>query len=119
VHISELVKSAHKNAKEKGFWDEELSIIGKMYVSYNFSDKEIEVVKNAFRAQKLMLIVSELSEGLEGLRHGDWSNFKEELADVAIRLGDLSGGLSIDLETEIAAKMDKNSKRPYKHGKEF
>lgn len=46
-------------------------------------------------------------------------NFKEELADVAIRLGDLAGGLDIDLQSEITKKMDKNKDRPYKHGKAF
>jgi NTP pyrophosphatase (non-canonical NTP hydrolase) len=47
------------------------------------------------------------------------ANFKEELADVAIRLGDLCGGLGIDLETEILNKMAINESRPYKHGKSF
>jgi len=66
-----------------------------------------------------MLIVGEVSEAQEGLRHGDIDNFKEELADVAIRLGDLAGGLNIDLEAEIKKKMEINKNRPYKHGKEF
>jgi len=43
----------------------------------------------------------------------------EELADVAIRLADLCGGIGIDLESEIEQKMEKNRKREYKHGKAF
>jgi NTP pyrophosphatase (non-canonical NTP hydrolase) len=66
-----------------------------------------------------MLIVSELGEALEGLRHDDIDNFKEELADVAIRLGDMCGGLNIDLEDEILKKMEKNRNRPRLHGKKF
>lgn len=68
---------------------------------------------------RLMLIVGEVAEAQEGLRHNDIDNFKEELADVAIRLADLCGGLDIDLELEIAKKMDKNRNRPYKHGRLF
>ena len=66
-----------------------------------------------------MLIVSELGEALEALRYDDRDNFAEELADVAIRLADLCGGLGIDLEAEIKKKMEKNKSRGYKHGKAF
>jgi len=40
----------------------------------------------------------------------------EELADVLIRIGDLAGSLSIDLEAAIIDKMEKNEKRPYAYG---
>lgn len=53
---------------------------------------------------RLMLRVSELEEALEPLRHDGWDNFAEGLADVAIRLGDLCGGLNIDFEAEIKKK---------------
>lgn len=66
----------------------------------------------------LMLIVSELGEALEAHRKGDMKNFAEELADVAIRLGDLCGGLDIDLEWEIIQKMEYNQTRPRLHGKD-
>jgi NTP pyrophosphatase (non-canonical NTP hydrolase) len=77
-----------------------------------------ELFNNAI-ATRLMLIVSELGEALEALRHEDKENFAEELADVAIRLADLCGGLCIDLEAEILKKMRKNKTREYKHGKAF
>jgi len=67
----------------------------------------------------LMLIVSELGEAMEALRHGDFLNFDEELADVMIRMGDMCGGLGIDLEYAIEKKMAVNAKRPHKHGKQF
>jgi NTP pyrophosphatase (non-canonical NTP hydrolase) len=65
----------------------------------------------------LMLIVTELAEAMEGYRHQDHDNFREELADTFIRLFDLCGGLGIDIEAEIAKKAEKNKSRPYKHGK--
>jgi len=112
MNINELVEKAHKNAVAKGFWE---------YYEGLFKDKNLvdKQQVNCAIGNMLMLIVSELGEALEALRKDDWDNFREELADVAIRLGDLCGGLDIDLKAEIIKKMDKNSKRPYKHGKEF
>lgn len=104
--ITELVANAHCNAKRKGFWED-------------FEHAKTEDLRNNAIGNRLMLIVSELSEALEALRHNDEDNFKEELADVAIRLGDLCGGLHINLEKEIQKKMKINESRPYKHGKSF
>ena len=123
MDIKELVKKSHKNAREKGFWKEyEISCYELNNALKNFSSRNIEeciFIKNAIISQSLLLIVSEITEAVEGLRKGDVDNFKEELADVAIRLADLCGGLDIDLEEEIKKKIDKNKNRPYKHGKAF
>ncbi len=74
-------------------------------------------------AEKLLLIVSEITEAHEGIRHGDYPNFREEIADTMIRLLDLAESLEIDLTDEMSKKMDinwkRNWKRPYKHGKRF
>lgn len=94
--VTELVNKAHENAKDKGFWDK---------------PREVGTL--------IALLHSELSEALEADRHGDKENFAEELADVAIRLGDLCGGLGIDLEAAIVAKMKKNTGRPKLHGKRY
>lgn len=110
MQIDELIKKSYSNSKEHGFWDEQ----------QNF-------------AEKLMLIVSELAEVLEEYR--DNRDFNEiyynekkpdkpegipvELADVFIRLGDLCGGFSIDVEKAIKIKMKYNKGRPFKHGKKI
>lgn len=112
--ITQLCKKAHENAINHGFW-EDFDIISK-----NVSECDVRtILYNDAIGNRLMLIASEASEALEGLRHGNMVNFREELADIAIRLGDLCGGLKIDLEREIKKKMEKNKNRPYKHGKEF
>lgn len=108
--INDLCKVCHENAENKGFWEDirEIYIEGMPIRHYN----------NAI-ATRLALIHSEVSEALEALRKEDMENFREELADICIRVFDLCGGLSIDLEDEIVRKIEKNKNRPYKHGKEF
>jgi NTP pyrophosphatase (non-canonical NTP hydrolase) len=64
----------------------------------------------------LCLIHSEVSEALEGFRAGDRENVAEELADVLIRVLDLAGGLGIDMDTEVRAKLKKNRQRGHRHG---
>jgi NTP pyrophosphatase (non-canonical NTP hydrolase) len=67
--------------------------------------------------EKLMLVVTELSEAMEAYRHEDKQNFAEEIADTFIRLADICGSIDLDIESEIWKKMEINKKRPYKHGK--
>jgi hypothetical protein len=119
MEIKELVKLAHENAVNKGFWNTELNVIRKVRKNKEFTDNELQAVMNAFRNQRLLLVVSELVEAMEALRHNDWLNYKEELADVMIRMGDLAGGEDIRLHNEIATKMQRNKEREYLHGKEF
>jgi NTP pyrophosphatase (non-canonical NTP hydrolase) len=108
--INELCKECHTNAEAKGFWEDIKEIYLEGYAERHFN--------NAV-ATRLALIHSEVSEALEAIRNGDRENFKEELADIVIRVFDLCGGLGIDLECEIEKKMEKNRNRPFKHGKEF
>ncbi|MBZ4662791.1 MAG: MazG nucleotide pyrophosphohydrolase domain protein [Caloramator sp.] len=110
MKINDLCKVCYENAESKGFWEDIKEIYLEGMPARHFN--------NAIAA-RLALIHSEVSEALEAIRKGDKENFKEELADIVIRVFDLCGGLSIDLEHEIEKKMEKNKQRPYKHGKEF
>jgi len=65
---------------------------------------------------KLALIHSEISEALEAVRHRDFENFQEELADAIIRILDLTGGMGIDIEKAVKEKMERNKMRGYRHG---
>lgn len=64
----------------------------------------------------LALITSETSEALEAFRKNDKENFAEECADQIIRILDLTGGLEIDIDSAIRAKLEKNKTRGFKHG---
>lgn len=110
MQIKDLVKESHKTAKEKGFWE----------------SKNIP--------EKIMLVVTELAEAVEALRHGrmqitsynkigsrGWEKdtFEDEICDAFIRLADLCGYIGIDIEWQLKQKMEYNKKRAFKHGKKF
>jgi NTP pyrophosphatase (non-canonical NTP hydrolase) len=104
--IGLLQLKINKYATEKGFWEN----------AYDKND-----------GHKLMLMVSELGEAYEGLRHGNkpsehipnYTSIEEELADVVIRLLDYAEQHKLRIGEAIIAKMEFNETRPHKHGKKF
>lgn len=124
-NLTELRDKIHDNSRQKGFWDEPRNI-----------------------GEALMLIVTELSEALEShrktgaIKHLDVmvkkamnemeedefkehfaimvkDSFEDEMADSIIRILDLCGGLDIDIEWHIVAKMKYNDSRARLHGKKY
>jgi NTP pyrophosphatase (non-canonical NTP hydrolase) len=75
----------------------------------------IDVLNNVC---KLMLMVSELAEAMTALRKSE-DGYGEELADVVIRVMANAHQNKIPLGDEIVRKIDKNSGRPHKHGRNF
>lgn len=118
MELSELVKEAYSNAIDKGFLESYFFIIflrSKMKLNSN----EFIDLKNNFIGNLLMSVSDEVSEAHDALRKNDFDNFKEELADIVIRVATICGLLEIDLNKEIENKLEKNKKRLYKHGKAF
>ena len=118
--INELVEEAHKNARDKGFWDFYIQETDEMFKTDCVLTNEIHgltltLIINGF----LTLIASEVFEAQQALRKNDKANFKEEIADIFIRAADLCGGLGIDIEEEIIKKMEYNKGREKMHGKLF
>ncbi len=98
--ISALAKAAHRCALEHGWHT----------TPATFADDPKVILS------WLMLIVTEVAEAAEAVRHGNEANFAEELADVVIRVFDTSEALGIDIEAEIVKKMATNEQRPIRHG---
>ena len=136
-------KDFHDNAKDKGFWHvqsaeewlvkrESRLLEGKDSEGFTW-DEMIEAYEEGQKnpppniAEKLMLIVSELAEGMEAIRKGNpeskkipgYSHLTEELADADIRIKDLAEYLNLHLAEAEIAKGEYNKTRPYKHNKEF
>ena len=82
----------HECAREHGWWD----------------------IKREY-PELLCLVHSEVSEALEAYRNKT-DNLPEELADIIIRVFDMSVYFGIDIIAEVAKKHKTNLKRPYRHG---
>lgn len=103
MRINELCAEAYRDAEEKGWHEGGVNV-----------------------PEKLCLIHSEVSEGLECYRNGEDSYYETvegkpcglstELADVVIRIADLTEYLGIDLEAAIIKKMAYNKTRAHRHG---
>lgn len=62
---------------------------------------------------EFLLIYGEIAEAFEAYKKNEMANLGEELADVAIYLLGLSEILGIDLDEEIAKKIEINQNREY------
>lgn len=120
--IEALVERAHTNSAMKGFWNEFTS-------AENAGD---ESKLRALINEKLLLVVSEITEAMEELRSGHKpeeiytgdagkpEGFGVEVADALIRLFDLVGGLEIPIGDIVLQKMGYNSEsRGHLHGRQF
>lgn len=93
-------KEIYDTCEEKGFHDT--------------IDHEI-----AEQAVRILLMITELCEAFEDIRKGNSEHHREEMADAMIRLLHYGAYEGIDLDAEVARKMEINRGRPYKHGKKF
>lgn len=117
--FSRVQRKAFENSVKKGFHDIDKDI-SNTFCGGTFSQS----MQQARQAQRLMLIVSELGEALEAIRHGNppdshipkFSGVEAELADAIIRIMDLAETHNLRLADAILAKMSFNARRPKMHG---
>lgn len=119
--LNALADEIHQVNRNKGFWDQKRNV-----------------------GEMLMLVTSELGEGMEALRKKKFADmiryhealrtgknpqeafeqyikdsFEDELADAVIRLLDMATGLHINIERHIRLKLEYNRSRERFHGKAF
>lgn len=118
--LNALAKDIFSWADAKGFWP--MIVDDKLIEPYS---KSAERLMLAVKSQKIMLVVTELAELVEGLRKPEpasiegFTHEEEEVADAIIRLLDYAGAYGLRVGEALAAKMVKNEGRPFRHGKEF
>lgn len=126
--FNKLAKQINRSVREKGFWQSMHRAIALNVEVTQKGDavhtENSKAIKDAFIAQKLALIMSEVGEALEAMRKnrygiGQKDTFEDELADAVIRILDLCGEMKIDIDAQMAWKMAYNAQREAKHGKEF
>lgn len=121
MSLNDLRNEMHKAAKEKGFWKGQRNV-----------------------GELLMLIVSELGEGIEAHRKKRYCDmdkfeaalksgadfktafethvkdtFEDEMADALIRILDLCGGFDINIQNQVTYKLKYNQTREQLHGKSY
>ena len=124
--LTQLAKDINKDVRKKGFWEQmdfSIETTGDQVKFIGLS----KYVKDAFIAQKLALVHTEVSEAVEALRKDGYElngyglfekdSFADELADSIIRILDLCGELDIDIQKQIDWKLAKNKEREFMHGK--
>lgn len=117
--LNELAADIYEWAKTKGFWEVPIPPV--------LSQEGEAYLARLRKTQKIMLVVTELAELVEGLRTAEGPSARilgftyeeEELADAIIRLLDYSGAYGLRVGEALAAKMAHNEGRPWRHGKTF
>lgn len=108
--LTQLGREIHANALNKGFWDDTTSVLKKMNDNCKlhehevglFTNEEIKAVESAFKCQKLLLIISEITEAMEADRIGkraDLPAFNERVSQV---LSSMIGASVEEKEIEYA-----------------
>lgn len=138
--IDELVKDAHENAIEHGFWDNPPEFGTSIALIHSELSEALEERRSGNPNIWFACIPTDVFAGCRNMTHcesekGNLGCVKTEagctykhekpegvaveLADAVIRIADLCGQMGIELEAVIKEKMAYNKSRPYKHGKGF
>lgn len=126
MEIKKLIEEAHKNAKEKGWHDEERSFGELIALCHSELSEALEEYRAGNETSKILYeCKSKKDENCfdypwkiqcDSCHFGKPVGIPIELADVVIRIADLCGHYYIDLDKAIKIKMEYNKTRSYKHG---
>ena len=114
--VDQLQQLCHGVANESGWWTNIKT--GETLTSVEYGATLEPKVLKVNIPEKLMLIVSEVAEAMEGVRKNlmddklpTRSMLEVELADAVIRIFDLAGGIGLDLPGALVEKLQFNTQR--------
>lgn len=120
MRIKDLVILATKQAKDKGFHEDESVTFGDRIA---LTHTELSEAMEEYRAARSVVqLWEDPNTGSIGTRPSGGAKpigVPSELADVVIRVADICGFYGIDLEKAISEKLEYNATRAHKHGKAF
>ena len=122
-----LQADVHRTAVEKGWWKNRCDLVVAcegFKPTVEECDQLADYADIANQLGCLMLVVSEIAEAVEAIRHGNppddkipnFSGAEAECADAIIRLMDLAEASGWNIAEAIVEKMEMNKGRPHLHG---
>ena len=113
METKKLFEEIHENAVNKGFWNFNiLNDAGTVQVFLGLKTKQRDLFDKFEKCPTFLALIH--------YRNNDLPNFKEEIADIVIRVFDLCAGIGMDwneLKKIIIDKHEFNKLRPPMHGK--
>lgn len=114
MNLNDYTRACHEASVARGWWNHPKTGQNLLELA-----KQDDFLEGLLKSQKLALVHSEVSEGLEGERKGLMDDklthrrmTEVELADALIRIFDYAGAFGYDLEAAVQEKMAFNSVRP-------
>jgi len=114
-YLNTLRDEIHKNAVEKGWWDEERSFGDVISLCHSELSEALEEYR---RDNKLLYYVDDEGDpsDVPTNTHTKPEGIAIEFADVIIRILDYCGYRGINIDEAIRIKNEFNKTRPYRHG---